>query len=573
MAPTSLDGARWVVAERDRATEQRLQSELGVTPALAASLVARGHEDPAAAERFLRPELSHLHSPWALPDIRAAVDVLAWARETRARVYVHGDYDVDGVTSAALFTRFLRKIGVEVAAHVPHRLREGYGIHESAIEEAREFGAKVFLTCDCGIGAVEQVKAAREAGMRVVVTDHHQTPDQVPDAHAVVNPQRSSHQYPWKELSGVGVALKVAAALAEEIGAPVEKFYRAYLDLAALGTIADLMPLCDENRVIASLGLGRLSETQKPGLRALIAVAGLASEPRITARHVGFVLGPRINAVGRIEEPDAALRLLLSDDPQECASLAQHLDSVNERRKEEQRAAVDSAIAEVKSREDGLGPIVFVASEEWHAGIVGLIAGRLVERFRRPAFAARIEGGLVKGSARSLPGFDVGRTLQALRPLLVSGGGHELAAGFTLEQARMDEFQAALAAAAQSVYDEGAFAPTVAVEAWLAPDEASPEVGRELAQLEPFGPGNPKPVYAVPGVRIAGWRRTTNPEHCRLTLDSGGRLVTAMAFGLADAVSELGEGATVDAAFEFDEDNYNGNSCWRWIVRHIRAGS
>lgn len=573
MPPAALDDATWRAPERDAAAEARLQQELGLPPALAASLVARGHSEPADADRFLRPDTSQLHSPWSLPDIRAAVDVLAWARESRARVYVHGDYDVDGITSTALFTRFLRKIGVEVAAHVPHRLREGYGIHESSIHEAREFGAQVFLTCDCGIGAVEQVKAARAASMKVVVTDHHQAPDQIPDAQAVVNPQRGGHDYPWKELSGVGVALKVAAALAEEIGAPVDKFYRAYLDLAALGTIADLMPLCDENRVIASLGLERLRETQKPGLRALIAVAGLASEPKITARHVGFVLGPRINAVGRIEEPEAALRLLLSDESEECARLAQHLDAVNERRKEEQRAAVESAVAEVESQEGELGPIVFVASEEWHTGLVGLIAGRLVERFRRPAFAARIEDGLVKGSARSLPGFDVGRTLQALRPLLVSGGGHELAAGFTLEQSRVQEFQSALAAAAQSAFELGAFIPTVSVEAWLKPDEAAPEIGRELALLEPFGQGNPKPLYAVRGVHVLGWRRTSNPDHCRLTLDCGGRTVSAMAFGLADTVSKLGDGATIDAAVEFDEDTYNGNSGWRWIVRHIKAGS
>jgi single-stranded-DNA-specific exonuclease len=563
----------WNVAPRDPGAEATLVRELGTTPALAAALVARGVTDPGMAEKILTPDLGQLHSPWKLPDIRPAVDALGWARENRHGIFVHGDYDVDGVTSAALFTRFLRRVGCQVTAHVPHRVREGYGIHQSAVDSAVASGAKVFLTCDCGTGAVEQVRAAREAGMRVIVTDHHQAPSAIPEAEAVVNPQRSGHDYPWKELSGVGVAMKVAAAFAEEIGAPVDKFYRAYLDFAALGTIADLMPLLDENRVIASLGLERLGATQKAGLRALIEVSGLGAEPRINARHVGFVLGPRINAVGRIAEPESALNLLLSDDREASLELARHLESVNEQRKEEQRTAVEQAVELVDAQVEEPGPIVVAISPDWHSGIVGLVAGRLLERYRRPAFAARVEDGFVKGSARSIPGFDVGQALHSMRDMLVSGGGHALAAGFTVAEESFPKFVEELTRMAGELLGEEDFVPTLRLDGCLSAAEAAPENGADLERLEPFGQSWPKPIFGVQGLKLLGMRRTSNPAHARATFDTGAGVVTAIAFGQADHIESLGAGTPVSAAVEFDQNSYNGTVSWRWIVKDVSSAS
>lgn len=565
--------AVWKYLARDPEAEDVLCDQLGIPKIVAAVLVSRGITEPEAAYRFLNPDLGHLHSPWLLPDMRAAVDTLAWARENHAPIFVHGDYDVDGVTSTSLFTRFLRKIGCEVIPHVPNRVTEGYGIHPDSILRAHEKGAKVLLTCDCGSGAYEPVRAARELGMRVVVTDHHQIEDRMPDAHAVVNPQRSGHDYPWKELAGVGVALKVGAALAEEIGAPVEKYYRAYLDFAALGTIADLMPLLDENRVIAALGLERMGDTQKLGIKALKQVAGLTSGEPVTARHVGFMLGPRINAAGRIDDPTVALRLLTSESDEECTELATYLDNVNEKRKEEQRGAVEEAVEAALEEGQGKRPIVFVTSPDWHQGIVGLVAGRLLEQFRRPAFAASIHNGVARGSARSLPGFDVGSALRGLGHILESGGGHELAAGFTVQTDRLEELRAGLEAKAAEQLTEEDYAPKISLTAVLRAEEASPEFGDAMQALEPFGQGNPKPVFGVTGLKFAGSRPTSKPEHAWATLMIGNQPVRSIAFGQAVALSSIPANSDVEAAVEIDADNYRGERTYKWIVRDVKVVS
>ncbi|MGE0001664.1 MAG: single-stranded-DNA-specific exonuclease RecJ [Fimbriimonadaceae bacterium] len=573
MARAEAVPARWEFLPRNPEAEDVLCRELGVPRIVAAVLVSRGLHDPADAERFLKPDLSQLHSPWLLPDIREAVEVLAWARENKAPIFVHGDYDVDGVTSTSLFTRFLRKIGCEVRPHVPHRVNEGYGIHPDTVVAAHAAGAQVLLTCDCGSGAYEPIKAARELGMRVVVTDHHQIERKMPDAHAIVNPQREGHDYPWKELAGVGVALKVGAAMAEEIGAPVDKYYRAYMDFAALGTIADLMPLIDENRVIASLGLARMSEPQKVGLRALKEVARIERSAEVTARHVGFLLGPRINAAGRIDDPTVALKLLTSECMEECTQLAMHLDEVNERRRAEQKDAVEQAVEAVLEQEQGDRPIIFVTSSEWHQGIVGLVAGRLLEQFRRPAFAASIHNGTARGSARSLPGFDVGAALRGMDDILESGGGHELAAGFTVQTERLDDLRAGLERRASESLSEDDYAPRLKLTAMLEASEASPEFGEALQTLEPFGQGNPKPIFGVRGLRLTGVKPTSKPEHAWARFKFGNQTVQGIAFGQAEALGTIKVGTSVEAAVEMDVDDFRGTRNYKWLVRDVRTSS
>ncbi|MCC6403151.1 MAG: single-stranded-DNA-specific exonuclease RecJ [Fimbriimonadaceae bacterium] len=563
--------ARWEFLPRDASAEAVLCRELGIPTIVAATLVTRGVTEPEAAHRFLHPCLDQLHSPWLLPDIREAVSVLAWARENKAPIFVHGDYDVDGVTSTSLFTRFLRKIGCEVRPHVPHRVTEGYGIHMDSIKAAHAAGAQVMLTCDCGSGAYEPIRAARELGMKVVVTDHHQVDHSLPDAHAVVNPQREGHNYPWKELAGVGVALKVGAALAEEIGAPVDKYYRAYMDFAALGTIADLMPLTDENRVIASIGLARMLDPQKAGLRALKEVARLGIKEAVTARHVGFVLGPRINAAGRIDDPTVALKLLTSECTEECTMLAAHLDEVNERRKDEQRDAVQQAIEAAVSDGQGERPIIFVASADWHQGIVGLVAGRLLEQFRRPAFAASIHNGIARGSARSLPGFDVGLALRGMADILDSGGGHELAAGFTVQTERLEELRASLERRASESLTEEDYAPRLRLTAMLDAEEASPAYGEALLALEPFGQGNPKPIFGVRGLKLMGAKPTSKPEHAWARFQAGRQTIQGIAFGKAAGLAAIPSGSDVEAAIELDVDEFRGARNYKWIVRDVRT--
>ncbi|MES1227275.1 MAG: DHH family phosphoesterase, partial [Armatimonadota bacterium] len=296
----------------------KLRVELGLSEVLAQALVARGLTDVSEVEKFLNPSVDQFHDPRLLPDYDQAVKAILNAKETGQQIYVHGDYDVDGVTSTALFTRFLKRIGCKVVPHVPHRLREGYGIHLDAVRWAKEQGSEVFLTCDCGVKAHEQIEAVREAGMVAVVTDHHAIGETLPEAVAVVNPHRTDSKYPFSELSGVGVVFKLCAGITQELGLDVNKFYRAYLDLAVLGTVADVMPLIGENRVITALGLQQLQYTRKEGLKALISVSQLNDVPKFSSRDIGYRLGPRINAVGRIDDPTVALDLLLTEDQDEA---------------------------------------------------------------------------------------------------------------------------------------------------------------------------------------------------------------------------------------------------------------
>jgi single-stranded-DNA-specific exonuclease len=560
--------ALWRIRDRDPVAEDRLARELGLPSLVASVLVGRGFADPEAADAFVRPNDGHFHDPRLLPDFDRAAAVLLDARDRKQTVYVHGDYDVDGVTSTALFARFLRRIEVNVVPHVPHRMREGYGVSDAAVGWAREAGADVFLTCDCGVSAVDQVKAAREAGMRVVVTDHHHVPPRLPEAEALVNPHRSGSVYPWTELSGAGVAFKVCEGLARELDLPLDKFRRAYLDLVAMGTIADVVPLLDENRVIARLGLPEIGASRKLGVQALLEVSGLSGKP-VTARHVGFQLGPRINAVGRIDDAGTALELLLTEEPGRARELAQILEQTNQERRDAQNRAVEEAVEAVLSAGLQNEAAIVVADDSWHPGIIGLIAGRLVERFRRPAFVISRDGSVARGSARSIEGFHLAEAVMAqVGQTLLGGGGHEMAAGFSIDPSRIEEFSDAVRAHAGSLLGPDDFRPKVDVDVLATAAEADARAAESLALLEPYGAGNPEPVFAVRSVRVGKVAPTSNPDHVRVGLDTDAGPRTAMGFGMGSIFSEIGPGSEIDVAFTLENDARWG---LRWVLKDVQS--
>lgn len=571
VAPSMEQRAIWSVPERDLLAEARLMEELGVPSLVAAVLVNRGFRDPAVAHAFLNPSLDQLHAPSLLPDYQEAVKAILGARERKETIYVHGDYDVDGVTSASLFTRFLKRIGCDVVPHVPHRIREGYGIHMNAIQWAKDHGAQLFLTCDCGISAHEQVKAARDAGMTVVVTDHHLVGETLPEAVAVVNPHRADSHYPFAELCGVGVALKLCAGLTEELGFPVDKFYRAYLDLAVLGTVADVMPLVDENRVITKFGLEALKSSQKIGIRALMQVSNLTQVDKLTPRSIGFQLGPRINAVGRIDDSALALDLMMTDDPAAATQLAYQLDRVNTERKDRQNRAVEAAIERVMAQGLDQSFTLLLADPDWHAGVIGLIAGRLVEKFRRPAFVLTVQDGIAKGSARSIPGFDLGEAIRAAKGIVLGGGGHEMAAGFSVEESKIPELSKAFEDMAQQCLTPEHFASKIVVDAEIQACEATPRVAVALSMLEPYGCGNLEPAFRCTGVQLSSVVPTSNPEHVKLTLTTDDGVRNGMAFGIGTRLSDLKLGSKIDIAFTTDENVFNGRASYRWLVQDFQS--
>ena len=569
MIAVSARNARWIVPERDQIAEARLQRELGVSSLLAGLLVARGWREPEAAHKFLHPQLSDLHDPRLLPDYMAARDTILAAREAGDLIYVHGDYDVDGVTSAAILTRFLRKIGCKVEVHVPHRMREGYGIHATAVEEARQLGTKLFLTCDCGGSAVEQIKQAKSYGMKVVVTDHHHLPDELPDAEAIINPHRKDSLYPYEKLSGAGVAFKLCEGLTDEVGFEKKMFYKNFLDLAALGTIADVMDLDGENRLIARFGLERLTETKKAGLRALKQIAKI--EDAVTAYHVGYLIGPRLNAAGRIDDAALSLDLLLENDEAKATAIATQIDQLNTARREEQERICAAAVQSVMDARHEEKPVIVVSGEGWHKGIVGIVAGRLAEQFHRPTFVFSIdpESGIHHGSARSIPGFHLANAIYENYDLFLGGGGHAEAAGCSFDGARAEVVRTALEAYASVQLTEEMLEKVSRADLYVSPREITPKALDELQLMEPFGRANPDPCFVARGMEVSGIKPTKNPDVVQIQFSSDGKTIRGISFKLGRLLAGREGGFTADVLFQPKMEEYQGNTYLKWHVRDL----
>jgi len=574
MTATELTNAvRIFSAPRDRAQEAVLQRELGVPPAVAAVLVRRGFGNPADAEKFLNPRMEDLGDPRLLPDYDIAEKEILGARERKEKIFIHGDYDADGVTSAALFARFLEKIDCDVDVHVPHRMKEGYGIHMSAVERAREAGAKLFLTCDCGISAHEQVAAAREAGMRVVVTDHHTVGPTLPDAQAVINPHRSDSLYPFRELCGAGVVFRLCEGLARTIDPKsVKSFHKHFLDLATVGTVADVMPLLGENRIIVRHGLQELARTKRQGLIALKNICELGDKAVIKAGHIGFQIGPRLNATGRIDDAIRSLNLLLTRDDAEAKKLAEEIDAINTERQAQQREMVEQAVAQVLEMNLDDRFAIVVGNPEWHAGIVGLVASRLVETFRRPAFAYTVDSeGNIKGSARSIPGFHLADAIRAHGEIM-GGGGHAMAAGFNAPYENAHLVAEALNAYAGQHLTAEDFQPIVEVDAEVESHEITFREIEALAMLEPFGTANPTPTFCTRGCVIFEMVPTRNgSQKLRISANNGPALTGF--YGIPEPPEWYAPRMSADVIFIPELNEWQGVSTVQWKIRHIEPSA
>ena len=508
---------RWIVtANADPLATRALASELRIPEALAAILVQRGLAEPAHAKAFLRPDLDRLSDPHRFADMPAALDLVVRAVRDRRTILVHGDYDVDGQCGAAMLTRILRSAGATVHAFVPHRVRDGYDFGPAGLAEAQRVGAGLIITCDCGITAVSAVAAARAAGIDVIVTDHHLPGDELPPANAVVDPRRPDCKSEDKSLCGSGVAFKLAQALVQVLGlSPNLPLH--FLDYVALATIADVVPLVGENRILARHGLKMLADSRWVGLRALVEAAGLAQRP-LRAAHVGFILAPRLNAVGRIGDANDGLRLLLTEDLKEAAALARELETINARRQEMDQVILDEAIETVEKTLNAADAAIVLGSDTWHPGVIGIVASRLVERYGRPTFLIGWEPGgeLGRGSGRSISGFDLHGALHRVGSHLEKYGGHTMAAGFTIRRDRFEDFRVAFLAVAGELLSPEDLAPSQRIDLELPLDKVSAELERLMRRLEPCGAGNPAPVFG-----ICASRSTTGTPCCRRLASAG----------------------------------------------------
>jgi single-stranded-DNA-specific exonuclease len=550
--------ARWTLASRpDPGSTTALAAELHIPETLAALLVQRGYDAPDRAKAFLRPTLHGLSDPLALADMDRALAVLTAAVRAHRPILVHGDYDVDGQCAAALLTRVLRAAGAVVHAVVPHRVRDGYDFGAAGLAAAQRVDAGLIVTCDCGITAVDAVAAARAAGRDVIVTDHHLPGPVLPPATAVLDPRRADCGSTDKDLCGAGVAFKLAQALCGALGLSPNLPLHC-LDYVALATVADVVPLTGENRILVRHGLRVLAESRWTGLRALLDAAGLAGRG-LRAGHVGFILGPRLNAVGRIGDANDGLRLLLTDDPDEAARLARELETLNARRQAMDQQILADVVADVDARLDPDDRALVLAADAWHPGVIGIVASRLVERYGRPTFLVAWDGDVGRGSGRSIAGFDLHAALGRVGHLLEKYGGHTMAAGLTIRRDRFEAFRVAFLEVARELLRPDDLAPAQRVDLVLPLGLVNDDLERLMRHLEPCGPGNPTPVFGVRGVVARGARRV-GEHHLRMTLDDGSGVLPAIGFRWADAVPADWLERPLDVAYRLERDEWQGRA-------------
>ncbi len=555
----------WVFREIDLSQRAALVQALSIAPATASLLLARGVTTPDQATAWMSHQLPH--DPFLIPDMEQAVERLHRAVTTHEPICFYGDYDVDGITATSLYLSFFRELGATARAYVPHRLREGYGLNTGAVQRLHDEGVSLLVTSDCGTTAHQEVALAARLGMDVIVTDHHQTDEQMPPAVAVLNPHRAEARYPFRDLCSAALAYKVAQAYQlryGEAGLPLESL----LDLVALATVADVVPLQDENRGFVREGLAQLSRGARCGVRALKQVAGVMRD--CTAETVAFKLAPRINAAGRLDDAMLGVRLLTTESPAEAQRLADQLEQLNRERQKIEAEIMAEALTLLKDQE--LPPALVLASPQWHLGVVGIVASRLVDRFQRPVVVIAVnEQGIGKGSARTLGGFDLYQGLAACRDLVDAFGGHPSAAGVTVRESRLDEFRARFCEVVARWANDAAKIPTLHVDAELRLNEVTLQLIREIGALHPFGAGNPEPTFAVSRLEVMD-ARTVAEKHLKMTVRQGGSLpFDSIGFGMKSLVERgIRFRTPVDLAFTPELNHWNGYDRIQLRIRDVR---
>ncbi len=567
---------RWVYRSFDPAAARRIQKEHGLSETLAVLLAQRGVSDPEDVARFLDPTLDQMHDPFLMKGMREAVERIRRAIANKEKILIYGDYDVDGTTAVVLLRKAIEMAGGHADYHVPHRVREGYGMREDVIERAAREDVKVLISVDTGIRDAAVVAKARELGIDSIVTDHH-LPDEgaMPQALAVVNPNQPGCDYPEKGLAGVGIAFKLAQALLGGLDWPPARLasvLRSMLKIVAIGTIADLAPLLGENRVIAKVGLEELLRPRHPGLRALLDVSGLSSKKALGAGDIGFRIGPRLNAAGRMDTARSVIDLFEAETMEQAMPIAESLDRLNAERQTAEQAIVDEVVGRLmKAPPTDVAPFIVMYGEGWHPGVIGIVASRVVDRFHRPTIvlSADSETGLAVGSGRSIPGFHLLEALESVAGIFERFGGHKQAAGCTVKIDRIAAMTRELNDYAANALGPEDFLPLLQLDAELSLASITDDFMAELARLEPHGMGNPTPVFGAGGVELAADPKVLKERHLKLRLRQDEASFEAVAWRMAELEPSMRRGRSVDVAYSVEADDYWGG--WRLNLKDIRT--
>jgi single-stranded-DNA-specific exonuclease len=559
------------VRDADMLAVAKLAKEINVPMAIAKVLVLRGLTTLDECTKFFKPALSHFHDPFLFRDMEKAVARIVKAIESHEMIIVYGDYDVDGITATVILLRSLRLLGGNVEYFCPNRLIEGYGMSEAGVQKTIQRGARLIITVDCGITAAKEVALARQAGIDVIITDHHEPKEGLPEPYAILNPKLPTSGYPEDGLAGVGIALKLCHALALRSGKG-ETFWTEYLDLAAVGTAADVVQLTGENRTIAFLGFEKLRQTKNPGLKALINAQGLSGKPLSTG-EVGFQIAPCINAVGRIGDAGRGIELLLTDDEATAQRFAQELKSANMERRAIDAIMQKEAFAWVEEHCDSQRDFaIVIGRENWHCGVVGIVASKLVEKYHRPAilFAINAEG-VARGSGRSVRGFHLHKALGQCGDLLESFGGHAAAAGMTIKEANLGSFRERFNEVVKSCLSLDDLVARVEADVQVALSDLTPKFFSLLKHMEPFGPGNWRPLFLCRALQNKYDPRIVGANHLKMTVASGAAKMDAVGFNLGHWLETVKKARMFSLVFSLEENVWNGKTSLQMKVKGVEA--
>ena len=547
---------RWtVINQPPRQTTESLSKSINVPEKIAEILIHRGISSYDEAKKFFRPQLTDLHNPFLMMGMTEAVDRMLRAIETKEKILIFGDYDVDGTTSVSMLYLYFTTLGNEVMIHIPDRIKEGYGISILGIDKGKKFGATVLIAIDCGISAIDQVEYARSQEMDVIICDHHEPGDQIPNAVAVLDTFQKSDKYPFKFLCGCGVGFKLLQAI--EQTRKTETLAENFVDLATLATTADIVPLIGENRIITKIGLQKINSDPRPGIRAIIESSGLHLG-KISTGQIVFVLAPRINAVGRMGDATRAVKLLTSTDYTEASELAKVLEEENCNRRKIDETTFSKAQELVETLLDvDSDPAIVLHHEEWHPGVIGIVASRLVEKYYRPTIMMTTVDGIAKGSARSIVGFDIHKALKRVEDKLLQFGGHKYAAGLAVALDRIDEFRDAFNEAVQEMMPDEIRIPELRIDTEISLTELNSRFLRILKEFAPYGPGNMRPIFLAKNIEVVGPPKIVGKDHLKVKVREGQVVFDAIGFGLGSLLEEVKtNGHGLDIVFSVDEHEF-----------------
>jgi single-stranded-DNA-specific exonuclease len=559
---------RWNILPADEAKVDALFSSLKINKTLCRILVQRGLDDFERSKSFFRPQLSDLHSPWLMKDMDKAVTRILQAFEQKEKILVFGDYDVDGTTAVACLYQFLKLIYQSVEFYIPHRYREGYGVSKAGIDYAKENEITLIISLDCGIKSVELIAYAKDLGINFIVCDHHLPDQTLPPAIAILNAKQPDCKYPFKELCGCGVGFKLAQALAEKLNLPAESYLK-YIDLVAIAIAADIVSMTGENRVLAFYGLKKINEHPSPGIQAIMQLAGVQKQMFIT--NVVFMIAPRVNAAGRMDDAKKAVQLFIEQDPEKAMQFAEMLHSDNSDRREMDSSITEEALELIlKDVENSNKKTTVVYQEHWHKGVVGIVASRLIEKYYRPTIVLTKSGDIVGGSARSVAGFNLYEAIHACRAWLLGYGGHFAAAGMTLLPEHVQPFAEAFEKVVAASIPDELLVPEIIIDAPINFAEITPAFFQILLQMEPIGPDNMRPVFITKNVWDSGYSKIVKDAHIRFVLKQNKISLTGIGFNMADKFPILQMNHPIDVVYTIDENEYNGNTTLQLKVIDIR---